>query len=43
MKEIGRGGGDRKDKLLNKVCALSALQPPAPVNWNKRNTDDFTC
>ena len=34
---VGRGGGDRKDKLLNKACALYALQLPAPANWNKRN------
>jgi len=36
-KIFGRGGGDRKDKLLNKACALYALQLPAPANWNKRN------
>ena len=34
---IGRGGGDRNDKHLNKVCALNTLQPPALANWNKRN------
>ena len=34
---FGRGGGDRKDKLPNKVCALYALQLPAPANRNKRN------
>src|SRR5271156_2292459 len=34
---FGRGGGDRKDKLLNKACALNALQPPPLANWNKRN------
>jgi len=34
---VGRGGGDRKDKLLNKTCALNALQPPPLSNWNKRN------
>jgi hypothetical protein len=33
----GRGGGDRNDKHLNKACALNALQPPTPANWNKRN------
>jgi hypothetical protein len=37
MKEIGRGGGDRNDKYLNKACILSALQPPTPANRNKRN------
>jgi hypothetical protein len=37
MKEIGRGGGDRKDKLLDKACALNALQLPLLSNWNKRN------
>ena len=37
MKEIGRGGGDRNDKYLNRVCALNTLQPPALANWNKRN------
>ena len=36
-KTFGRGGGDRKDKLLNKACALNALQPPPLSNWNKRN------
>ena len=34
---FGRGGGDRKDKLLNKACALNALHPPPLFNWNKRN------
>jgi hypothetical protein len=34
---VGRGGGDRKDKLPNKACALYALQLPAPANRNKRN------
>jgi hypothetical protein len=34
---FGRGGGDRKDKLLNKACALNALQPLPLSNWNKRN------
>jgi hypothetical protein len=34
---FGRGGGDRKDKLLNKACALNALQPPPLSNWNKWN------
>ena len=38
MKEFGRGGGDRKDELLNKACVLYALQPPLLSNWNKRNT-----
>src|SRR6476620_593074 len=37
MRYVGRGGGDRKDELLNKVCALYALQPPLLSNWNKRN------
>jgi Phage integrase family len=37
QEDIGRGGGDRKDKLLNKVCALNALNPPPLSNWNKRN------
>ncbi len=37
MRESGRGGGDRKDKLLNKAWALYALQLPLPSNWNKRN------
>jgi hypothetical protein len=32
-----RGGGDRTDKLLNKACALKALQLPMLSNWNKRN------
>jgi hypothetical protein len=36
---IGRGGGDRKDKLLNKACDLYALQLPAPANRNKRNKE----
>jgi hypothetical protein len=34
---FGRGGGDRKDKLSNKACALNALQPPPLSNRNKRN------
>ena len=34
---FGRGGGDRKDKLLNKACALNVLQPLPLSNWNKRN------
>ena len=34
---FGRGGGDRNDKYLNKVCVLNALQPPSPANRNKRN------
>jgi hypothetical protein len=34
---VGRGGGDRTDKLLNKACALKALQLPMLSNWNKRN------
>jgi hypothetical protein len=33
-----RGGGDRKDKLLNKACVLYALQPPQVSSRNKRNT-----
>jgi hypothetical protein len=33
----GRGGGDRKDKLANKACALNVLQPRPLSNWNKRN------
>jgi hypothetical protein len=37
VSEFGRGGGDRKDKLLNKACALNALQPLPLSNWNKRN------
>ena len=37
MKEIGRGGGDRNDKYINKACALNALQPRAPANRNLRN------
>ena len=32
-----RGGGDRNDKHLYKACALNALQPATPANWNKRN------
>src|ERR1700688_2436460 len=36
-KTFDRGGGDRKDKLLNKACALNALQSLPPSNWNKRN------
>jgi hypothetical protein len=38
LREIGRGGGDRKDKLANKACALNALQPRPLSNWNKRNS-----
>jgi hypothetical protein len=34
---VGRGGGDRNDKLLNKACALYALQPPLLANRNKQN------
>jgi hypothetical protein len=34
---FGRGGGDRKDKLANKACALNVLQPRPLSNWNKRN------
>src|SRR5882724_8096368 len=34
---VGRGGGDRNDKDLNKVCVLNVLQPPPLVNRNKRN------
>jgi hypothetical protein len=34
---VGRGGGDRKDKLANKACALNVLQPRPLSNWNKRN------
>jgi hypothetical protein len=34
---FGRGGGDRTDKLLNKACALYALQLPPLSNRNKRN------
>jgi hypothetical protein len=37
ISKVGRGGGDRKDKLLNKACVLNALQPPPLANWNKRN------
>ena len=37
MRSFGRGGGDRKDKLLNKACALNALQSLPLSNWNKRN------
>ena len=37
---FGRGGGDRKDKLLNKACALYTLQPPPLSNWNKRNKNE---
>src|SRR6266851_3625163 len=33
----GRGGGDRKYKLLNKAYALCALQPPTLSNRNKQN------
>ena len=33
----GRGGGDRKDDLTNKVCVLYALQLPTRANRNKRN------
>jgi hypothetical protein len=36
-KMVGRGGGDRKDKLANKVCALNVLRPRPLSNWNKRN------
>jgi hypothetical protein len=32
------GGGDRKEKQVNKACALSVLQPPLLSNWNKWNT-----
>jgi hypothetical protein len=31
------GGGDRKEKQVNKACALSVLQPPLLPNWNKWN------
>ncbi len=34
----GRGGGDRKNYLINKTCALYALRPPLLSNWNKWNT-----
>ncbi len=34
---IGRGGGDRKYKLLNKACALYALQSSTLSNRNKQN------
>ena len=37
QEDVGRGGGDRNDKLANKACALSVLQPPPLSNWNKRN------
>jgi hypothetical protein len=37
VRRIGRGGGDRKDKLLNKAWALYALQPLPLSNRNKRN------
>ena len=40
MNEIGRGGGDRKDKPLNKACALYALQLHPISNRNKRNKSD---
>ena len=39
---VGRGGGDRKDVLLNKVHALNVLQPPTPANRNKRNKEIST-
>ena len=32
-----RGGGDRKDKLLNKAFTLYALQLRLLSNWNKWN------
>jgi len=32
-----RGGGDRKDKLLNKAFTPYALQLPLLSNWNKSN------
>jgi len=35
--KAGRGGGDRKDDLTNKVCVLYALQLPTLANRNKRN------
>jgi hypothetical protein len=34
---FGKGGGDRKDELLNKVCAVNVLYLPLPVNRNRRN------
>jgi hypothetical protein len=34
---IGRDGGGRKDKLLNRACALYALRLPTLANRNKRN------
>src|SRR5215471_15950721 len=34
------GGGDRKEKQVNKACALSVLQPPLLSNWNKWNKDE---
>jgi hypothetical protein len=30
--------GIEHDSYLYKACALNALQPPTPANWNKRNT-----
>jgi hypothetical protein len=39
---FGRGGGDRKDKLLNKACALYALQLLPLSKWNKRNNQSGT-
>src|SRR5882724_4530752 len=30
---VGSGGGERKDKELNKARALCALQPPLLSNW----------
>jgi len=32
---VGRGGGDRKNELLNKALALYALQLRLLSNWNK--------
>ena len=36
--DVGRGGGDRKYKLLNKACALYALQSSTLSNRNKQNS-----
>ena len=35
IRYVGRGGAERKDKVLNKACALYALQPIILFNWNK--------
>jgi hypothetical protein len=37
IRYVSKGGKERKDKVLNKACALYALQPIILFNWNKWN------